>query len=94
MAPGASAPWNIKVPMSDLGLGNSGVYGLRVDATSRTDSQVTTSVQTFLPWFPNPDSVKPTKVVWLWPLSDWPDRNANNVFSLTGLRQKSRPLDD
>ncbi len=80
LAPGASAPWSIKVPMSDLGLGNSGVYGLRVDATSRDDSQVTTSVQTFLPWFPNPDSVKPTKVVWLWPLSDWPDRNANNVF--------------
>ncbi|MEI2729645.1 MAG: DUF6049 family protein [Candidatus Nanopelagicales bacterium] len=35
LAPGASAPWSIKVPMSDLGLGNSGVYGLRVDATSR-----------------------------------------------------------
>ncbi len=37
LAPGASAPWSIKVPMSDLGLGNSGVHGLRVGSASRDD---------------------------------------------------------
>ena len=80
VAPGASAPWSLKVPMSDVGLGSTGVYGLRVDATSQQDSSVTDSTQTFLPWFPTPSDVKPTKVAWLWPLSDWPDRNANHVF--------------
>ena len=60
------------------GLGNSGVYP-GVDATSR---RLTKSPHQCRPSCHglNPDSVKPTKVVWLWPLSDWPDRNANNVF--------------
>lgn len=100
LAPGASASWTLKIPMAELGLGNSGVYGIRLEATSRQDSQVNTSVQTFLPWFPNANSVKPTKVVWLWPISDWPDRNANNVFltdrtpaEVTPVGRLSRVLD-
>ncbi len=80
LAPGANAAWSLKLPVANLGLGDSGVYGLRVDATAQQNSEQTDSTQTFLPWFPNPKNVKPTKVVWLWPMSDWPNQNANQVF--------------
>ncbi len=100
LAPGANAPWSLKLPVANLGLGNSGVYGLRVDATAQQNSERTDSTQTFLPWFPNPKTVKPTKVVWLWPLSDWPNQNANQVFlnertpqEITSTGRLSRLLD-
>lgn len=80
LSPGANAPWTLKVPVTNLALGNTGVYGLRVDARSQQDSEQTDSSQTFLPWFPNPKAVKPTKVVWLWPLTNVPNQNANLVF--------------
>ncbi len=80
LAPGSTAPWNLAVPISNLGLGGTGVYGLRVDATAQQDSAQTASTQTFIPWFPNPELVEPTKVVWLWPMTNQPNQNANLVF--------------
>lgn len=80
LAPGASAPWSLKMPVTNLALGNTGVYGLRIDATAQQDAEQKDSTQTFLPWFPNPKAVKPTKVVWLWPLTNGPNQNANLVF--------------
>lgn len=80
LTPGSSAVWNLSLPMANLGLGNTGVYGLRVDARAEQDSEQADSTQTFIPWFPNPKLVKPTKVVWLWPITNWPDQNANLVF--------------
>lgn len=80
IAAGATLPWTVTVPMKDLQLEASGVYFLRVDAVADFDNTFSASTQTFLPWFPDPDLVIPTEVAWLWPLSDWPDRNAANVF--------------
>ena len=80
LAPGESAPWSIDVPMANLGLGRTGVYGLRVDTFADDNSEQRDSTQTFLPWFPNPKEVKPTKLVWLWPLTNTPNQNANLVF--------------
>lgn len=80
IAAGATLPWTVTVPMKDLQLGAAGVYFLRVDAVADFDNTFSASTRTFLPWFPDPDLVIPTKVAWLWPLSDWPNRNAANVF--------------
>lgn len=77
---GATLPWTISVPMTDLQLGASGVYYLRIDAVADFDSTFSASTRTFLPWFPDPDLVIPTQVAWLWPISDWPNRDARNVF--------------
>jgi hypothetical protein len=80
IAAGTTLPWTIRVPMTDLQLGASGVYYLRVDAVVDFDNTFSASTRTFLPWFPDPDLVIPTQVAWLWPLSDWPNRDARNVF--------------
>jgi hypothetical protein len=36
--------------------------------------------RTFLPWFPVPNQVKPTPVVWLYPLTTAPSRSGDGVF--------------
>jgi len=77
---GGTLPWTISVPMKDLQLGASGVYYLRIDAVVDFDNTFSASTRTFLPWFPDPNLVVPTQVAWLWPISDWPDRDARNVF--------------
>lgn len=100
LSPGASGSWVLKVPMANLGLPVSGVYGLRVDAAAQQNSDQNDSTQTFLPWFPSPKTVKPTKVVWLWPLTNTPNQNANLVFlnertpqELTATGRLNRLLD-
>lgn len=80
LEPAASIPWSMKLPIANLQLINSGVYPLQVDATLDQDGSVTGLTRTFLPWFPTKGQVKPTKVVWLWPISDWPNRDANQVL--------------
>ena len=80
LASGASEPWTLQLRVSKLQLGNSGVYFLRIDASSDADGSITGSSRSFFPWFPNPAFVNPVGVVWLWPLSDWPNRDSNGVL--------------
>lgn len=78
LAPGASVPWSMTIAAADLGFYSNGVYFMRLDLLAANTTL--NSVRTFLPWFPDPDSVQPTKVVWLWPMADLPNRDAANVF--------------
>ncbi len=77
---GSTVPWQLSVRMRDLQLTANGVYYLRVDAIADADNTFSASTRTFLPWFPDPDLVLPTEVAWLWPISDWPNRDASGVF--------------
>lgn len=85
LPPGGQASFTLKVPFADLGLTSDGAYVLGVEAVGRetgTDSTETRKgvLRTFLPWFPNPDSVQPVNLVWLWPLADWPARSSSGVL--------------
>ncbi|MHB1065904.1 MAG: DUF6049 family protein [Candidatus Nanopelagicales bacterium] len=82
---GGRAGFRISLPLADLGLATDGTYVLSVEATGRdagTDPAPVRKgiVRTFLPWYPDPAAVAPVALVWLWPLADWPARDAAGVL--------------
>ncbi|MFN8167927.1 MAG: DUF6049 family protein [Candidatus Nanopelagicales bacterium] len=85
LAPGATAAFSIEVPLDDLSLSRATneVVVLGVESISATGGDAPAQsgfTRTFLPWFPAPDKVDPTRVVWLWPLTTRPSRVTNDVF--------------
>lgn len=85
LPPGDRRPFTLSIPFADMGMTSPGTYALGVEVTGRASGVDALDVRkgdyrTFLPWFPNPDSVKPVDIVWLWPLSDWPARTASGVL--------------
>jgi len=83
--PRGQATFAVRIPFAELPLATNGVYAMGVEAIgARRGVQVDESeqrqgiVRTFLPWFPDP--IEPVQLVWLWPLADWPAREANGVF--------------
>jgi hypothetical protein len=81
LPPRTSVDWSLKIPLTELPLGIPGVYviGLEVIGTG-ADGLVQRFglTRTFLPWF-GKDSVQPTRVAWLWPLTAKPDRALDGV---------------
>lgn len=78
LAPGASAPWSLRVTTKKLGLRGFGVYPLAVEALSgprRVDV-----LRTFLPFMPDKVPPKPTRVAWLWPIFERPHRSDDVTF--------------
>jgi hypothetical protein len=75
LQPGISRPFTLKVPVSALQLGQSGVYQLGVSITGLTKNagraQVLGIHRTFLPWYQHGDA-QPTQFTFLWPLIDTP----------------------
>lgn len=73
--PGLSTTFSLKVPVSALGLGASGVYQLSVTLDGQTPVEYWQHVlgiaRTFLPWYQN-GAAKPTQITYLWPLTDRP----------------------
>lgn len=71
IAPGITQPFTLKVPVEDLGLGESGVYQLGVSLTAKTKArpydQVLGIKRTFLPWQPS-DAREKTRLTFMWPL--------------------------
>ncbi|MFJ9414955.1 DUF6049 family protein [Streptomyces sp. NPDC101227] len=69
--PGASRPFSLSVPATDLDLGEDGVYRLSVTLSGRTQTspfeQVLGIDRTFLPWQKG-DAGKKTQLTYLWPL--------------------------
>ncbi|MFJ2862805.1 DUF6049 family protein [Kitasatospora sp. NPDC087314] len=72
LGPGQSQPYTLGVAVSDLGLSESGVYELAVDAWGSTaDNQRDRPLgiaRTFLPYNPGGAEAQPTKITPLWPL--------------------------
>lgn len=85
LPPGERARFDIAIPFADLSLTQPGTYVLGVEALGVAEGIDTTPVRkgvlrTFLPWFPDEESVRPIDLVWLWPLADWPARDASGVL--------------
>ena len=85
LQPGAAASFTFSVPLSALPLSRdtNEVVVLGVESISRTGQEPATQTgftRTFLPWFPVPEKVRPTRVVWLWPLTTTPSRATDSVF--------------
>lgn len=81
IAPRSQSAFTIRVPLDALPLGASGVYALAIEARAAKPGQSVERqgiLRTFLPWFTEP--IEPVDLVWLWPLADWPTREANGVF--------------
>ena len=77
--------FTITMPFEAMALPSDGTYVFSVAFTATdTDGPVTQSVPTFVPWFPRSApgerGYTPIKVVWLWPLADWPARSASGTL--------------
>ncbi|MEY9843225.1 DUF6049 family protein [Streptacidiphilus sp. MAP5-3] len=93
LAPGASASFSLKVPISKLQLGSSpdGVYSVGVDAQNANGAALGTLplgiTRTFLPVHPSSDTAKPTQVATLWPVTDAPTIQAQTYVDSNGVEQ-------
>ncbi|WP_052706377.1 DUF6049 family protein [Streptomyces rubellomurinus] len=76
LGPGQSQQYTLGVAVSDLGLSESGVYELAVDAWGSTGDNSRDRplgiARTFLPYNPGGVEAQPTKVTTLWPLTHAP----------------------
>lgn len=94
LAPNEEATFAMKVGLDSLPLNAAGVYAVGIEALGQNPDDGYARRQgltrTFLPWFPA-SAMQPTAgttdgliaqtgLVWLWPLSDWPARDANGVL--------------
>lgn len=78
LAPGASAAFDLTVPLDPLGFADFGVYPIAVEVRS---AGVRTGITwTFVPWAPDPLLAEPTQVAWIWPLADVPRRTVEGAF--------------
>lgn len=87
LAAGQRTVFSISIPLDDLGLPPATpevvVLGVESLADVRDDgvgSRQTGFTRTFLPWFPDPGLVDPTRVTMLFPLSTAPARDGSGVF--------------
>ncbi|WP_030905380.1 DUF6049 family protein [Streptomyces sp. NRRL F-5126] len=82
----------LSVPVSDLGLGNNGVYQLGVSLSGQTSQEPWDHVlgmqRTFLPWQPDPTDKK-TQLTFLWPLI-----SKVHLSARTGPDEQQTPIFD
>jgi hypothetical protein len=83
LGPGASTTFAVELPVGELGLTQLGVYPVGLQVRGRVDDsrRATTlgSASTFVPWFPE-GPPQPTRIAFLWPLVDIPQRTPSGVF--------------
>lgn len=87
LAAGARSEFSLSVPLDDLGLSPVTpeviVLGVESIADVPDDGSGTRQAgftRTFLPWFPDPNQVDPTRVTLLFPLTSAPAREGSGVF--------------
>lgn len=77
LEPGGSTPFDLRLRVGDLGLTRIGVYPVQLQVTGRAEGARRGSAlgqaSTFVPWFPD-GPPRPTRLAFLWPLIDEPDR--------------------
>ena len=84
LAPGASTPFDLRLPVSALRLGSTnGVFLLTVQVRARVGAEsVRLQVglaHTFVPWFPD-GPIAPTRLAWVLPLVDEPHLGPGEVL--------------
>lgn len=83
LTPGSQTAFALQAPVSALSLTRGGAYAVAVEVLAGGSAQevpMLAGVQrTFMTWFP-PGSAPKARVVWLWPLADWPARTADGLF--------------
>lgn len=77
LQPRNQTSFQLSAAFDDIGLTEPGVYVLRIEVTANRELS---ELNTFLPWFPPDTTIAPVPITWLWPLSDWPARNAAGVL--------------
>jgi hypothetical protein len=83
LSPGGVASFTVAVPADALRLRGFGVYPFTVEALAADNGAPNTAVgrvPTFLPWVPSEGGFRPTRVAWVWPLVDSPNRAAATTF--------------
>lgn len=72
LAPGQQAQFRLTMPMEQLGLDPSlaGVFAVFVEALSGDVPLLESG--TLFPWFPPKAKVKPTRLAWVWPITQKP----------------------
>ena len=83
LRPGEESPFVINIPLRALPLGSAGTYVISVEALGTNYQGVEGSMgiqRTFLPWFPKGTDLNPIGLTWLWPLVDWPARDADGTL--------------
>jgi len=82
LAPNQQAAFSFAIPFADISLPRDGVYvlGVEVLAPQAGREERAGITRTFLPWYPDEESILPINLVWLWPLVDSPARTASGVL--------------
>ncbi len=75
---GASAIWSFTMSADDLPFVGPGVYQFNATGSS-PGTGFSAETRTFLPFYPD-KAQHPLQLVWLWPVSDAPNRDANDVL--------------
>lgn len=100
---GRSAPFTIRIPVSALGLGASGVYPLGISLDGQDAAEPYDHVlgikRTFLPWYADGETARTTRISYLWPLTDRPhiasrgdtDSQQSPIFLDDSLTQELKP---
>lgn len=103
LAPGMSTPFTLKVPVNALNLGTTGVYQIAPALEGQTAAEAWPHVlglkRTFLPWYAQGETAKPTRISYLWPLVDRPhmaatgdnDSQQSPLFLDDGLTAELKP---
>jgi hypothetical protein len=103
LAPGRSAPFTIKIPVSALSLSSPGVYVLGIGLDGQNAQEPADHVlgikRTFLPWYSGSDSPKSIRINNLWPLTDRPhmdprgdnDSQQSPIFTDDDLAKELKP---
>lgn len=90
LAPGISRDFTLSIPVSELELGDDGVYQLGVSLSGQTPDapfdQVLGIQRTFLPWQPEA-AEKKTQFTYLWPLI-----SSTHLTSETGSDEQQTPV--
>ena len=77
LAPGATRPWTVTLPVASIGMTAFGVYPLAAEALS--GGLPLTTDRTFLPFWPGPAAAGLAgrlQVAWIWPLTGPPEQSA------------------
>jgi hypothetical protein len=90
---GATAPWQVSVPVDSIGMTQFGVYPLAAQAVDAVGIPVGTE-RTFLPFWPGPAAAGATqrlKIAWVWPLISSPQQGMCSALTSNDLASSVAP---